>query len=253
MTLFKIYSWILWLSFPLAVIIFITLLFIPAPYGRHKRGGWGINLPNWLGWFIMESPSAIVFLLLFWYEGTSITRPMLFFFVMWETHYLHRSLIYPFHIAGTKKAMPISVVIMAIIFNLGNAYINGGNIYLFSDGYSEAWLFSPQMITGTSLFIGGFIINKWADKVLRNLRYNGEEDYQIPYGGLYRWISCPNYFGEIIEWIGWAVATWSFAGLAFAVWTFANLAPRAHANHKWYHNQFPDYPKKRKAFIPGVW
>ena len=167
MTLFKIYSWILWLSFPLAVIIFITLLFIPAPYGRHKRGGWGINLPNWLGWFIMESPSAVVFLLLFWYEGTAITRPMLFFFVMWESHYLHRSLIYPFHIAGTKKAMPISVVIMAIVFNMGNAYINGGNIYLFSDRYSEAWLLSPQMITGTSLFICGFIINKWADRVLR--------------------------------------------------------------------------------------
>jgi protein-S-isoprenylcysteine O-methyltransferase Ste14 len=70
---------------------------------------------------------------------------------------------------------------------------------------------------------------------------------------MYRYISCPNYFGEIVEWFGWAIATWSLSGLAFAIWTFANLAPRAHAHHKWYHKNFKEYPVERKALLPGIW
>ena len=31
--------------------------------------------------------------------------------------------------------------------------------------------------------------------------------------------SCPNYLGEILEWLGWAVATWSSCGLAFMLFT----------------------------------
>ena len=89
--------------------------------------------------------------------------------------------------------------------------------------------------------------------ILRNLRKPDESGYRIPYGGLYRWISCPNYFGEIITWVGWAVATWSLPGLAFAVWTIANLAPRARAHHIWYREHFSDYPTERKALMPGVW
>ena len=77
--------------------------------------------------------------------------------------------------------------------------------------------------------------------------------YQIPHGFLYRYISCPNYFGEILEWIGWALATWSLAGLSFAIWAIANLAPRSYSNYLWYKEKFPDYPKDRKILIPKIW
>jgi hypothetical protein len=58
--------------------------------------------------------------------------------------------------------------------------------------------------------------------------------------------------GEIIEWCGWALATWTFAGAAFAFFTIANLLPRALSHHRWYREKFPDYPRERKAIIPGV-
>ena len=63
-------------------------------------------------------------------------------------------------------------------------------------------------------------------------------------------MSSPNYLGEIIEWTGWAIATWSLAGTAFAVYTAANLASRAFANHRWYRDRFPDYPSDRRALVP---
>jgi len=65
------------------------------------------------------------------------------------------------------------------------------------------------------------------------LRENGNSVYKIPEGGMFNLVSSPNYLGEILEWTGWAIATWSLAGLSFALWTFANLAPRALANHRW--------------------
>jgi len=85
------------------------------------------------------------------------------------------------------------------------------------------------------------------------LRRPQESGYKIPYGGLFRWVSCPNYLGEIVIWTGWAVTTWSLPGLAFALWTATNLIPRARANHRWYRNYFPDYPASRKALLPGLW
>ena len=103
------------------------------------------------------------------------------------------------------------------------------------------------------LFLAGFAANRWADAQLRGLRTPGDHSYKIPQGGLYRWISSPNYFGEIVEWFGWALMTWSLAGLTFAIWTVANLAPRAIANHRWYHDTFKDYPAERKALVPFLW
>ena len=100
------------------------------------------------------------------------------------------------------------------------------------------------------MFLGGFAINQHSDFILLHLRRPGETGYKIPYGGLYRLVSCPNYLGELLEWIGWAILTWSLGGLTFALWTAANLIPRAVAHHRDYHRRFPEYPTERKAVLP---
>jgi len=242
------------LSFILAGGIFVSLFFISAPYGRHTRGGWGLSVPNWLGWLVMESPSPLLMLALFLIGGAPKTTTTLVFLLMWWAHYTHRAFIYPFETRSKNKRMPVVVMLMGMIFNLGNAYLNGRWLFHFSAGmYTNAWLADARFIAGAALFVGGYIINRWADRKLRSLRQPGETGYQIPQGGIYRWISCPNYFGEVLEWCGWALATWSLPGLSFAVWTFANLAPRARSHHAWYHRNFPEYPRERKAFIPGIW
>ncbi len=122
--------------------------------------------------------------------------------------------------------------------------------FTFTDGVE--WLISPAFIIGTTIWLGGYIINLSSDRTLRHLRAPGETGYKIPHGGLFEYISCPNYFGEILEWAGWAILTWSLAGFVFALWTVANLAPRARSHHKWYQEKFSDYPPERKALIPFV-
>jgi steroid 5-alpha reductase family enzyme len=235
-----------------AVATFVALFFVAAPYGRHRRGGWGPTLGNRLGWTIMEAPAVLAFTLFF-----ALTERMgpalLALSVMWGAHYVHRALIYPLELRGRDKRMPIALVAMGFVFNAVNGFINGYYLFFLSDGYPTAWLWDPRFLTGLAFFIAGFVINRQADLTLLRLRAPGESGYKIPYGGLYRWVSCPNYLGEIVEWVGWAVATWSLPGLAFAAWTIANLAPRARAHHVWYREHFPDYPPDRKALLPSVW
>lgn len=254
MTEFKVYQILLIISLIIATGAFVALFFFTAPYGRHARRGWGPLLPNWLGWMLMEAVSPISMLVLFFIGDAPKTAATWTFLLMWEAHYVQRSFIYPFLLRDGKKKMPLAIPLMAAGFNLGNAYLNGRYLFHFSeDRYAVEWLLDPRFLVGTCLFVGGFVINRWADNVLRNLRKPGETGYKIPYGGLYRYISCPNYFGEILEWFGWAIATWSLSGLTFAIWSVANLVPRAWSHHKWYFEEFREYPQGRKALIPGIW
>jgi len=238
--------------FVLAVVVFVALFFVAAPYGRHLRSGWGYTVGNKTGWVIMEAPAPIIFAVCF-LLGTNTGIATLVFLALWEAHYLHRALIYPFGLRGTAKRMTVVVMAFGLVFNMMNGYLNGRYIFTFSGGYSSGWLADPRFIAGVALFVIGFVINRQSDLVLRSLRKPGESGYKISYSRFYRWVSCPNYLSEVIIWIGWAVATWSLTGLAFAFWTIANLVPRAKAHHTWYQNSFPDYPPERKALVPGIW
>ena len=240
-------------SLAAAAVTALFLLFVSAPYGRHVRRGWGPTLDNRLGWIVMEAPAPLMFALCFMVGEYRNTMTALVFLLMWEAHYIHRSFIYPFGLRGTGKRMPVAIAGTGFLFNALNGYLNGRWLYTFSGGYPNSWLLDPRFVAGLLLFVVGFMINRQADRTLHGLRENGESGYAVPQGGMYRWISCPNYFGEILEWIGWAIATWSLAGLAFALWTAANLVPRAYSHHQWYRESFTDYPPERKALVPRLW
>lgn len=81
----------------------------------------------------------------------------------------------------------------------------------------------------------------------------GGDRYKIPMGGMFNYVSGANFFGECLEWTGFALASWSWSGLAFAAVTWGNTGPRAVQHHKWYLQKFGDkYPRHRKALIPSV-
>ncbi len=248
-----IYNSLLVAWFVLAAIVFIALFFVVAPYGRHIRKGWGYSIGNKLAWVLMEAPSPIVFAICMLIGSVRLNAVTIFFFVLYEAHYVHRAFIYPFSLRGKDKRMPLSIISFGFLFNIMNGYLNGRYIFNFSGGYANSWMLDPRFILGVTLFVIGYIINRQSDLALRELRKDGESGYKISYSRFHRWVSSPNYLGEIMIWTGWALATWSIPGLAFAFWTVANLLPRARANHAWYRQTFPDYPPERKALLPGIW
>ena len=72
---------------------------------------------------------------------------------------------------------------------------------------------------------------------------------------MFRYVSSANYFGELLEWVGFAVLTWSWAGAVFALWTFANLCPRARRIHDRYEKEFGEAfdGKRIKCLIPFIY
>ena len=251
MTEADFYRLVVWAMFGSAVVSFLYLLRRPAPYGRHYAGsGWGPTVSSKVGWIVMEAPAVLFFLLVYFRGQHAWAVVPLVFLVMWQSHYLNRTLIYPLR-TRTQAQMPLFVVGSGFLFNVLNAYVNARFVSHIGH-YEISWLTDFRFLVGMAVFVGGMSLNMHADKVLLALRKQVKTGYVVPSGGAFRFISCPNYLGEILEWTGWAVATWSLAGLAFAVFSAANLAPRARSNHRWYRENFPDYPAHRRALIPGV-
>lgn len=242
---------LVWVEIAAAILTVIAVSLIRAPYGRHNRGGWGPQLPARLGWIAMETPPVLLFLWVYARGPHAGSVVPLVLLGLWQLHYIHRAYVFPFRMRSAGKTMPVLVMAMAIVFNSLNATINASQLSRFGD-YPSSWLVDPRMLIGVGVFVAGMVINLHADTVLLNLRRPGETGYKIPTGGLYRFVSCPNYLGEILEWVGFAIATWSLPGLAFALYTAANVGPRAISHHRWYRQTFPDYPRERRALIPFV-
>jgi len=198
----------------------------------------------------METPVLVTFVALFGLGDRKMHPVYLTLLVFWLAHYVHRSLIYPFRLRSGRPSITVPVIIMGALFNVGNGYLNGRYLFTLGPELPISWLVDPRFLGGGILFWCGYVLNQHSDRVLINLRSPGETTYKIPHGGAYRFVSCPNYLGEILEWGGWALACWNMGALAFFVWTVANLAPRALKTHRWYKDHFPDYPEDRKALLP---
>lgn len=244
-----------WVFVACAALSFVSLQFVSAPYGRHLREGWGPKINATFGWVVMEAPSPLVFFAC-WLVAEPARRYSasgLAFLALWQAHYLYRSFVFPFRRRGGQREMPLSIVAMSIVFNLANGYLNARWLYALGPERPVAWLTDPRFLVGVLLFGLGYWINHQSDGILFNLRKPGDGGYSIPYGGLFRFVSCPNYFGELVEWTGWALCTFSPAGLAFALATAANLVPRARTHHRWYREKFAGYPMERTAIVPYLY
>lgn len=238
----------------LALVVFIALFFIKAGYGVFFDPKWGPAVPNRIGWFMMESPVFITMAVLWLCSDRLEDIVPIVFFAIFQIHYLQRSFVFPFLIRGNSK-MALGIILMGVLFNTCNALMQGGWFFYFSPEYSVSWLTSPQFIAGVALFFTGFTINLHSDRIIRHLRRPGDTRHYIPRGGMFRYVSSANYFGEIIEWVGFAVLTWSWAGAVFAWWTFANLAPRANAIYHNYEKEFgSEFTKlKLKRMVPFIY
>lgn len=236
----------------IGVIVLLILLSgkIVAPYGKLITDTFkNFSVPARLGWLLMESPSSIIFFL---FLSKNLSFGQLVLFLIWQFHYFYRSFVYPFLITP-KRPMPLPIFFGSLIFQLVNTYFQAGWIFVLSPNqYDNSYLTSWHFILGLVVFLVGSYINRNSDTILRNLRKDGSTDYKIPFGSLYKYISCPNYLGEMVIWLGWAIMLKSWVGVVFFLWTVANLFPRALSTHKWYLQTFPEYPKDRKAIIPFV-
>ncbi|XP_059903997.1 3-oxo-5-alpha-steroid 4-dehydrogenase 2-like [Gadus macrocephalus] len=213
-------------------------------YGRYTRSEDRCLVNTKLVWMIQEVPSLLVplLLLLSTESRAGVGRSLLL--GTFCLHYFHRSFIYAWRTRG--RPFPVHIAVKSFIFCGMNGLLQGH----YQLHCAPSWQNPVRMAVGLLLFFAGLIINIHSDHLLRSLRKPGEVHYRIPRGGMFEFVSGANYFGEILEWFGYAVAVWSLPAAAFFLFTSCTIGPRAIHHHRFYQQQFKDYPQSRRALIP---
>jgi len=248
----EIYYYLLYAWIGLGLLAFPFLLRKTAPYGRHSSDAWGPMISNQFGWMIQEGVAPIFISFWFWNGEIVKTNASYFFYALYMGHYIYRSYIFPFRTKTKGKKMPLVICSSAVVFNFCNTFMIGYFLGNVGGNYGDDYFTSFRFILGLLVFATGVFINVKSDNMLIALRQPGETGYKIPRGFLFEYVSCPNHFGEIIEWFGFALMIGTLPAYSFTLWTFVNLVPRTLDHHKWYLQKFADYPQNRKAVIPFV-
>ncbi|XP_037386116.1 3-oxo-5-alpha-steroid 4-dehydrogenase 1 [Talpa occidentalis] len=232
----------------LGVLVFVLLRLVGSPYGRYAPPGALCPVPARLAWALQELPALAVPLCLCARAERLHCWPNRLLLAMFLVHYAHRCLVYPLLIRGGKPS-PLYLCLVAFLFCTCNGYLQSRYLSRYAV-YADDWVTDPRFLAGSALWLAGMLINIHSDHILRCLRKPGETGYRIPRGGLFELVTAANYFGELVEWGGFALASWSVQAGVFVFFTCCNLVPRAQAHHQWYLEKFEDYPKFRKIIIP---
>ena len=251
-----LFTYLLWVMSFLAIVVFICLYFITAGYGQFRTKRWGYSIDNRVAWFLMEAPVFFVMLIIWCRAGFPFHLPELILLGLFLVHYFQRSFVFPSLMKGHSR-MPLSIMMIGILFNVINGIMQGGGLFWFPiPAYTQgaSYLLRWNAIVGIIVFLFGMIVNCHSDYVIRHLRQPGDTRHYLPQAGFYRYVTSANYFGELVEWIGFAIAAANPAAWVFALWTGANLIPRAHAIHRKYHEEFGDEAVgTRRRIIPLVY
>ncbi|CAN4126161.1 unnamed protein product [Withania somnifera] len=257
----KLFYFIIFFIFFNALPTFILSQFSASPYGKHHRPGKsGRTLSPPVAWAFMESPTLWLTFFVFLF-GKNRANPLAYILISpFLFHYTNRTIIYSLRLQfgstyysnKPSDGFPLNIAVTGFIYNILNTYLQSRWVSHYANFEVDEW-FWVRFCIGLVVFGVGMVVNVWADGVLLGLKSQGG-GYKIPRGGLFEYVCSPNYLGEIVEWLGWALMTWSWAGLAFLVYTCANLVPRAVSTHKWYVEKFGEaYPKNRKAVFPFLY
>lgn len=249
-----------------AAVTFPFLFTTNAPYGKFFANGWGPKISGGLGWFLQEIPSPI-FLWLgvtrgsevfpeFATGGSSDPAFVRALVAVWFAHYAHRAVVYP--LTRELGDTALITVFSAVAFNVVNGILVGSELAHHGKPPEN----DRQLRYAAVAFVLGVFINVYHDSKLRRLRASAASApksersgrYVMPRGGLFHFVACPHYLGELIEWSAFAALCPDVrAARAFAFWTFANLYPRAVATARWYRQTFPRrYPARCRAMIPFI-
>ncbi|KAJ5205875.1 hypothetical protein N7491_003501 [Penicillium cf. griseofulvum] len=147
-----------------------------------------------------------------------------------------------------------------------NIVKNSAHYWVLAGFNIAYWVFRPDakattstpnqalVYAGLALFVFGELANLNAHYILRNLRRPGTTERGIPSGFGFSAVTCPNYFFEILAWLGiFLVTQLSWSVLLFVAVGGLQMWSWAWKKEKRYRKEFGDkYKKKRAVIFPGL-
>ncbi|KAI1328015.1 3-oxo-5-alpha-steroid 4-dehydrogenase [Xylariaceae sp. FL0255] len=259
--------------------IMCGLQFLTSWYGMGKTSVESkLNIPGRIAWFTMEIPGfmTLLYIMRTLPAGNGITdlpwqnKVLASLFVM---HYIYRAVLFPF-IQPSMSPIHVAIWTNAIIFQVSNGIAIGSWLAAYGPTTQAEWeaigFSETRFYIGIAVFFIGLAGNYFSDEELREIRRSEmarqtqlkkegktvDKHYEVPQGGLFKYMLFPHYFMEWVEWTGYCIA----GGLAFTPArcfllneVFA-MFPRAVSGGKWYKEKFGAEKVKGKwVIIPGVY
>lgn len=187
-------------------------------------------------------------------HGEALSRAALVGSALWGFHFVRRTLEAAWVHRYGKDRVPLGDALTEYAYYWGFATWNAWS--LTATGYQglAAW----QLYLGIAVFAAAEWGNAKAHRMLRDLRPPGTRQRVIPRGFAFEWVSCPHYGFEILSWVGFALATGTWAALAFLLLGAGILGAWARSRHLAYKKEFDGqegrelYPPSRRALVPGL-
>jgi len=100
----------------------------------------------------------------------------------------------------------------------------------------------------------GNLYHHWLLAAMRPTKGGAEESskYVVPSGGMFRYVTAPHYFFELLSWLGIAAVTQHLNSFLVVADMLSYLAGRSFATTRWYNAKFKNYPAERKHLIPFI-
>jgi 3-oxo-5-alpha-steroid 4-dehydrogenase 3 len=216
----------------------------------------GIFVPQkWFAHFYAVGVVLNGTLLFLWRDGSSAAAQQgltLLILAMFEFHLLRRFVETIWMMSYPKQAR---MHVVAYLFGL-SYYVAVPLTYALCTDEPLDSSRGGIYLVGCILFFIGNGIQFHSHAILSKLGRKQPGRYVIPRGGMFTLVSCPHYFGEIVIYLGLALAALgSNSVLSWYpfIWVVVNLWLAAGMTHAWYKDKFKTYPSTRKALLPYVW
>lgn len=232
-----------------------------AGYSKFANPNAGFKIPSRLGMVLLYSPALLVSLR---YLKTSpnkngreaITAMLLsihFAKRVLESMFLHRY-------SGTMNGDFLIPVGATYALTAALVAHQQRSVIAYSNGLGDR----VMLRLGFGLSVLGQLGNLYHHWLLANLRNeksnHGEnlaldetsKKYVIPWRGMFKYVTAPHYFFELLAWLGVACTTQQLNAFLSVAQMLSYLSGRSVATTEWYKSRFPDYPSARKHLIPLV-
>lgn len=113
-------------------------------------------------------------------------------------------------------------------------------------------------VVTTASFLFAWYKQFESNMIFINLRKNSSgkvatEKHLLPTGGWFELVSSPHMTSEVLMYILLGVLLFQNTSYKWViVWVVTNQLNNAWLTHKWYKENFKNFPKQRKAFIPYI-
>ena len=183
-------------------------------------------------------------------KGFELNQKLGVFMVL--LHYFKRELETAFVHRFSSETMPLSNIFKNsfhyfILFGFGTMFF-----YLAPWYKPPSWATDEIFYAATGLFCLFEFLNLMTHITLRNLRSPGSIERKIPYGWGFGMVSSANYLWETCAWLVFCVQAQLIGGYIFLVASIYQMTVWALKKHKRYRQEFPDYPRNRKAIFPCI-